>query len=162
MPFISRTPSPDVTVDLESFLRKHRWTTAAPMPRPLEPPHMVPGRDEVELRGLSPAVIDTITQVRAPSTRQLYTLKWRVATTWCSSQGEDPQRCVSVLSFLQQGLKKFLSAFTLKVYVAAIVDGRSLGKQDLIIRFLRGARRVNPQRPHLIPFWDLSVVLLGL
>ncbi|KAI2652486.1 ATP synthase subunit alpha [Labeo rohita] len=60
------------------------------------------------------------------------------------------------------------SPSTLKVYVAAIaayhdaVDGASLGKHQLIVRFLRGARRVNPPRPHLIPSWDLSVTLQGL
>ncbi len=53
-------------------------------------------------------------------------------------------------------------------YVAAItahhdaVDGRSLGKHDLIVRFLRGARRLNPPRPPLMPSWDLSIVLAGL
>ncbi len=56
----------------------------------------------------------------------------------------------------------------LKVYVAAIVahhdavNGTSLGKHHLIVRFLRCTRRVNPSRPHLIPSWDLSVVLAGL
>lgn len=72
-----------------------------------------------------------------------------------------------MLSFLQQGLEKYLSASTLKVYVVAIaayhdlVDGISLGRHNLIVRFLRGARRVNPSRLHLIASWDLSVVLLG-
>ncbi|KAI2662475.1 GTPase Der [Labeo rohita] len=42
------------------------------------------------------------------------------------------------------------------------VAGRSVGKHDLVIRFLRGARRLNPPRPHLIPSWDLAVVLRGL
>lgn len=42
------------------------------------------------------------------------------------------------------------------------VEGKSLGKHDLLIRFLRGTRRLNPPRPHLIPTCDLSVVLLGL
>ncbi|KAI2646551.1 ORF V: Enzymatic polyprotein [Labeo rohita] len=37
-----------------------------------------------------------------------------------------------------------------------------LGKHQLIMRFLRGARRVNPPRPHLVPSWDLSVTLQGL
>ncbi|KAI2645254.1 Gag-Pro-Pol polyprotein [Labeo rohita] len=135
-----------------------------------------PRPDLWNLHVWSPAVIDTITQARAPSTRQLYALKWHVFTRWCASRGEDPQRCGlgAVLSFLQQGLEKRLSASTLKVYVAAVaanhdlVDGRSLGKHDLIrkhdliIRFLRGTRRINPPRPRLIPSWDLSVVLLGL
>ena len=42
------------------------------------------------------------------------------------------------------------------------VDGKSLGKHDLIIRFLRGARRLNPPRPHQVPSWDLAVVLSAL
>ncbi len=73
-----------------------------------------------------------------------------------------------MLSFLQERLERRLSPSTLKVYVAAIaahhdaVDGRSLGKHDLIVRFLRGARRLNPPRLPLRPSWDLSIVLAGL
>ncbi len=73
-----------------------------------------------------------------------------------------------MLSFLQERLEHRLSPSTLKVYVAAIaahhdaVDGRSLGKHDLIVRFLKGARRMNPSRPPLVPSWDLSIVLAGL
>ncbi len=54
------------------------------------------------------------------------------------------------------------------MYVAAIaahhnaVDGKSVGKHDLVIRFLRGARRLNPPRPHLVPTWDLPSVLSAL
>ncbi len=54
------------------------------------------------------------------------------------------------------------------MYVAAIaahhdaVDGKSLGKHDLVIRFLRGARRLNPPRPHLVPSWDIPSVLSAL
>ncbi len=73
-----------------------------------------------------------------------------------------------VLSFLQERLEHRLSLSTLKVYVAAItahqdaVDGRSLGKHDLIVRFLKGARRMNPSRLPLVPSWDLSIALAGL
>ncbi len=42
------------------------------------------------------------------------------------------------------------------------MDGRSLGKHDLIVRFLRGARRLNPPRPPLVPSWDLSTILAVL
>ncbi len=55
-------------------------------------------------------------------------------------------------AFLQERLERRLSPSTLKVYVAAVaahhdaVDGRSLGKYDLIVRFLKGARRMNPSR----------------
>ncbi|KAI2647428.1 Dimethyl sulfoxide/trimethylamine N-oxide reductase [Labeo rohita] len=78
----------------------------APVPRSLEPPPMVPGHDQEDFRDLSLSV--------------------------------DPQRCdiESVLSFLQGGLDRHLSASTLKVHVAAIsanhdlVDGRSALQQD--------------------------------
>ncbi|KAL0149369.1 hypothetical protein M9458_055407, partial [Cirrhinus mrigala] len=142
----------------------------APASRPLEPARLAPGRDASDLSGLSQAVIDTISQSRAPSTRQAYALRWGLFVDWCSSRREDPQRCpiAVVLSFLQEKLERRLSPSTLKVYVAAIaayhdaVDGASLGKHQLVVRFLRGARRVNPPRPHLIPSWDLSVTLRGL
>ncbi|KAL0187989.1 hypothetical protein M9458_015088, partial [Cirrhinus mrigala] len=142
----------------------------APAPRSLEPPPLVPGRDQEDFRDLSPSVVNTLLQARAPSTRRLYDLKWHIFVNWCPSHGKDPRSCgiKSVLSFLQEGLDRHLSASTLKVHVAAIsanhdlVGGRSVGKHDLIIRFLRGARRLNPPRSHLIPSWDLAVVLQGL
>ncbi len=142
----------------------------APASRSMEPPCVAPGRDAADLSGLPPSVVETIIQARAPSTRQTYALKWSLFATWCSSQREDPRRCTIgvVLSFLQERLERRLSPSTLKVYVAAIaahhdaVDGRSLGKHDLIVRFLKGARRMNPSRPPLVPSWDLSIVLAGL
>ncbi len=142
----------------------------APASRPVEPPCVAPGWDAADLSGLPQAVVETITQARAPSTRQAYALKWSLFANWCSSRREDPRRCTIgvVLSFLQERLERRLSPSTLKVYVAAIaahhdaVDGRSLGKHDLIVRFLRGARRLNPSRPPLMPSWDLSIVLVGL
>ncbi len=131
---------------------------------------MVLGRDAEVLSGLPPAVVNTITSARALSTRQAYRLKWNLFVDWCSPRREDPRRCpiAVVLSFLQDGLERRLSPSTLKVYVAAIaahhdaVDGKSLGKHDLVIRFLRGARRLNPPRPHLVPSWDLPSVLSAL
>ncbi len=147
------------------FLRE-----GAPVPRLVEPPRMVLGRDAEVLSGLPPAVVNTITSARALSTRQAYRLKWNLFINWCSPRREDPRRCpiAVVLSFLQDGLERRLSPSTLKVYVAAIaahhdaVDGKSLGKHDLVIRFLRGARRLNPPRPHLVPSWDLPSVLSAL
>ncbi len=146
------------------------WHHMAPASRSMEPPCVAPGRDAADLSGLPPAVVETIIQARAPSTRQTYALKWSLFATWCSSRREDPRRCTIgvVLSFLQERLESRLSPSTLKVYVAAIaahhdaVDGRSLGKHDLIVRLLKGARRMNPSRPPLVPYWDLSIVLAGL
>ncbi len=140
------------------------------MSRPLEASYLVPGRDAEVLGGLPQSVVDTITSARFPSTRRLYALKWNLFVDWCSSHREDPRRCPVrvVLSFLQEGLEHRLSPSTLKVYVAAIaahhdaVDGKSLGKHDLVVRFLRGARRLNPPRPTSVPSWDLSLVLMAL
>ncbi len=138
----------------------------APASRSVEPPCVAPGRDMADLSGLPPAVVETITQASAPSTRQTYALKWSLFATWCSSCREDPRRCTIgvVLSFLQERLECRLSPSTLKVYVAHqdAVDGRSLGKHDLIVRFLKGARRMNPSRSPLVPSWDLSIALAGL
>ncbi len=142
----------------------------APASRLVESPRMVPGRDAEVLGGLPPSVVNTITSARALSTRHAYRLKWNLFVGWCSSRREDPRRCpiAVVLSFLQDGLERRLSPSTLKVYVAAIaahhdaVDGKSVEKHDLVVRFLRGARRLNPPRPHLVPSWDLPSVLTAL
>ncbi|KAL0194518.1 hypothetical protein M9458_008090 [Cirrhinus mrigala] len=109
----------------------------APTPRPVEPPRVAPGRDAADLAGLPQAVVDTITQARAPSTRQAYALKWGLFVDWCSSRREDPQKCLIgvVLAFLQEGLERRLSPSTLKVYVATIAA--SLGKHHLVTRFLK-------------------------
>ncbi|KAI2643946.1 ORF V: Enzymatic polyprotein [Labeo rohita] len=81
--------------------------------------------------------------------------------------GEHTHSGKSSLYQAAEGLDRHLSASTLKVHGAIsanhdLVGGRSVGKHDLVIRFLRGARRLNPPRPHLIPSWDLAVVLRGL
>ncbi len=142
----------------------------APASRPLETSCLVPRRVAEVLGDLPQEVVDTITLARAPSTRHAFALKWNLFVEWCSSHREDPRRCPIrvVLSFLQQGLERRLSPSTLKVYVAAIaanhdpVEGKSVGKHDWVVRFLRGARRLNPPRPPSIPSWDLSLVLRAL
>ncbi len=119
----------------------------APTSRLVESPSMVPGWDAEVLGGLPPAVVNTITSARAPSTRHAYRLKWNLFVDWCSPRREDPLGCpiAVVLSFLQDGLERRLSPSTLKVYVAHFeavaahhdtVDGKSVGKHDLVIRFV--------------------------
>ncbi len=118
----------------------------APTSSPLETSCLVPRRDAEVLSDLPQEVVDTITLARAPSTKHAYALKWNLFVEWCSSHTEDPRRCPIrvVLSFLQQGLERRLSPSTLKVYVAAIaanhdpVEGKSVGKHDWVVRFLRG------------------------
>ncbi len=136
----------------------------------LATPCVVPGRDAEVLGDLPQEVALTIASAQAPSTRRAYALKWNLFVKWCSSHREDPRRCSirAVLSFLQQGLERRLPPSTLKVYVAAIsahhdpIEGRSVGKHDLVVRFLRGARRLNSPRPPSLPSWDLALVLRAL
>ncbi len=107
---------------------------------------------------------------RELSTRHAYALKLNLFVEWCSSHREDPGKCPIrvVLSFLQQRLERRLSPSILNAYVATIaanhdpVDGKLVGKHDWVIRFLRGARRLNPPWPPSIPSWDLSLVLRAL
>lgn len=60
-----------------------------------------------------------------------------------------------VLSFLRELLDAGCTPSTLKVYVAAItafhapVAGQSLGRNDLVVRFLKGARRLNPRHGYI-------------
>ncbi len=87
----------------EGFTDLEMGHLVAPTSRPL---------DAEVLGDLPQEVVNTITSVRAPSTRHAY--------------------------------------FKL------------VGKHDWVIRFIRGARRLNPPRPPSIPSWDLSLVLRAL
>ncbi len=123
-----------------------------------------------EPASLPERVLNTIFEARAPSTRCLYALKWSVFSTWCLDHGENPSTSdlSVVLSFLQELLDKGCSPSTLKVYVASIaashapLAGQSVGSNNSVVRFLRGARRLNPPRPLTVPTWDLPTLLRAL
>ncbi len=112
-----------------------------------------------------PNVLKTISQARAPSTRRLYSLKWSVFSTWCTTRGPEVCDISLILSFPQELLEKGHSLFMLKAYVASIaashapIDGQSVGRNNLVVRFLKGSRRLNPPRPVTVPTWDLLTVL---
>lgn len=71
------------------------------------------------------------------------------------TRGEDPISCdiPLVLSFLQELLNAGRSPSMLKVYMAAIaanhapVASQFLGRNTLVVHFLRGAIRLNLPRP---------------
>ncbi len=123
-----------------------------------------------EPTGIPERVLNTISEARAPSTRRLYALKWSVFSTWCLNRGENPStsELAVVLSFLQELLDKGCSHSTLKVFVAAIaafhapIAGQSVGRDNSVVRFLKGARRLNPPWPLTVPTWDLPTVLRAL
>ncbi len=131
---------------------------------------MAPEGAQLIASGLSTEVVETILQSRAPSTRKLYGLKWRLFTCWCGDHQLDPVNCPvgTVLEFLQARFSAGLSHSTLRVYVAAIASyhapmgGQSVGKDPLITRFLRGVMRLRPRVRSRVPPWDLAVVLEAL
>ncbi len=142
----------------------------APEPGTMEPSCVdAPGLSG-EIDALQSRVIDTLTEARAPSTRRLYALKWGVFVKWCHQAHIDPVTCtvLDVLSFLQYRLDSGSLPLTLKVYVAAIAafrspqGGQSIGRDPMVVSFLKGARRLHPPRPPSVPPWDLEVVLRAL
>ncbi len=96
-------------------------------------------------------ILNTMAEARAPSTRCLYALKWAIFSTWCQDRDLDPATSdVSVvLSFMQEMLDKQRSSSTIKVYAAAIaafhapIASRSVGRDSVVTKFLRGARRMS-------------------
>ncbi len=130
----------------------------APMSRPLETPCLVPGRDAEVLGDLpqggsrhhhfgESTVYETCLRLEVEPVRRMVLF----------SQRRPPEiaRSESLLSFLQQGLERRLSSSTLKVYVATIaanhdpVEGKSVGKHDWVVRFLRGGKKAESSTPPL-------------
>ncbi|KAI2663988.1 dTTP/UTP pyrophosphatase [Labeo rohita] len=147
-------------------------------PLPAGGQHLAPGPSSSAALGLAiginsplehcdPAVIHTISNARASSTRQIYASRWKLFSAWCEEHALNPATCdiPSVLRFLQRLLEEGKAAATLKVYVAAIsahhvpVEGSSLGSHKLVCSFLKGARRLKPVRNPHFPVWDLPTVL---
>ncbi len=142
----------------------------SPPPRVVEAVGVAPEGAQLIASGLSTEVVETILQSRAPSTRKLYALKWRLFTSWCGDCQLDLVNCPigTVLDFLQARFSAGLTHSTLKVYVAAIAAyhaplcGQLVGKDPLVTRFLQGVMRLRPQVRSRVPPWDLAVVLEAL
>ncbi len=96
--------------------------------------------------GLSTKVVETILPSRAPSTRKLYVLKWRVFNSWCSNHQLDPVNC-----WYSAGVHaRAFHCRASPVHFKSLCDGHSyhiplggmsLGKDPLVSRFLRGTLR---------------------
>ncbi len=90
-----------------------------------------------------------------------------MVSLFCTGHSLDPSSCdvIHVLNFLQELLVKGRTPSMLKVYVAANhapVADRSIWQNNLIVKFLRGAGKLNFLRPHSVPIWDLSIILNAL
>ncbi|KAI2666671.1 Transposon Ty3-G Gag-Pol polyprotein [Labeo rohita] len=168
---VDRAPNGSPVADpvTERSLISGKRLGVAPQAGVMEPACLA-GECRGQTLNISQRVLDTIAEARAPSIRRLYSLKWKVFSSWCVTKDEDPASCdVSViLSFLQDCLDAGRTPSALKVYVAAIsafhvpIGDRSVGRHHLVTSFLRGARRLRPFRPSMVPVWDLSLVLSAL
>jgi len=102
---------------------------------------------------------------RTPSMGKLYTLKWKVFTSWCRMREWDPD---SDLEFLQDCFLARLSPSNLKVYLVAIavyhvpLGGASLGRNPPITCFLCATLGLRPAICTRDPSWDLAIVLEGI
>ncbi len=108
----------------------------APRPDLWKTPCVVSGRDAEVLGDLPQEVALTIASAWAPSTRRAYALKWK------------PVRRMVFLS--PWGPLEMFDVAAISLHHVP-VEGRSVGKHNLIVRFLRGARRLNPPRPPSLP-----------
>ncbi|KAI2646583.1 hypothetical protein H4Q32_028957 [Labeo rohita] len=123
-----------------------------PSPGVVEVMGVAPEGAHLVASGLSTEVVETILQSRAPSMRKLYTLKWKLFTSWCRHRQRDPVNCPvgTVLEFLQDQFSAGLAHSILKVYMAAIsayhalLGGSSVGRNPLVTGFLHGALRLRP------------------
>ncbi len=142
----------------------------SPPPRVVEAVGVAPEGAQLIVSGLSTEVVETILQSRAPSTRKLYALKWRLFTSWCGDRQLDPVNCPisTVLEFLQACFSAGLTHSTLKVYVAAIaayhapLGGQSVGKDPLVTCFLRGMMRLRPPAREAYAMWWIRMLFYSL
>ena len=119
---------------------------------------------------LSEAILETINNARAPSTRANYQQRWMFFSSWCQNRELDPVTCrvALVLLFLQSLLDLGRAASTLRVYTAAIsvfhetVGDLSVGKPPMVSQFLKGVNHLRPGRSLRAPSWDLPLVLKSL
>lgn len=129
---------------LPGFLIPGRGSNSASLTGAMAPAGSPAERSALRASGLPPGVIATIQNARAPSTRDLYSLKWRAFESWCQDRHLVPFQCsaVDILSFLQELLELGCSFSTIKVYLSAIsachvgFEGVTPGAHPLTVRFI--------------------------
>ena len=135
-----------------------------------EPSCMALERQHLTSLGLEGGVVETLQALRAPSTQLQYKSKWRVFRDWCHAKNKDPLtfHISVILSFLQHLFVLGRAESTIRGYLAAVstvhdkCEGFSPGAHPLASQFLRGVRWRHPPQKHLLPPWDLQVVLGAL
>ena len=111
-----------------------------------------------EAQGYAPAVVSTMLQAWAPSTKECYCPKWEAFKAWCSVKSLDPFNCPlqCVLEYLNILLDRKLAPATIRVYASAINAHCDREAEPIFTSpagqlFFKGLSRARPP-----PSWDLA------
>lgn len=121
--------------------------SALPISKVIQPDSLEVDPSLLRVRGLSIAVLSTLSQSRSVSMKKAYTGSGRSAWPVCLDREmmEAILHSGQMLEFLWNGLDRRLSTSTLKVQVAAmsIFQGRPLFQEPLVMRLIKGSIRVS-------------------
>ncbi len=117
----------------------------------MESVHLASQLSLLTLDSLSHQVLKTMSKASGPFTRRLYTHRWRAFKNCCTSKGQDSVNCPfsGVLSFLQEFRMTAIcplcsSVCSCHISILSDIDRLSVWRNNLVIRFLWGARQLNP------------------
>lgn len=113
--------------------------------------------------GFSEAVVHTMLQARQPVSSRIYYRMWRAHFQWCKQRNLHPLRfsVAILLAFLQSGLELGLALSSLKGQVSplSVLFHRALASNKDIRTFIQAVSRLRPPLKHLVPPWDLNLIL---
>jgi hypothetical protein len=142
----------------------------APGPRQISDDGLEVERRRLLQEGFSAEVVETIQCSIRNSTKEVYNRQWKIYRDWCDQRSIDP--CTAsvsqVCAFLQTLLIKKAAYRTIAVYRSTIskyhieIDGKPIGQNPRVCRFLKGVFHKNPPVRSLVPSWDLDIVLRAL
>ncbi len=101
---------------------------------------MAPEGPDPLLMACDQEVVQTIMDLRAPSTKALYANRWKIFAEWCRAHKEVPERSSvpMILHFLQPLLERKLSASTLRVG-----EGGSISAKFTFLLAMASAKHVS-------------------
>ncbi len=93
---------------------------------------VAPEGAQLIVSGLSTEVAETILQFRAPSTRKLYALKWKLFTSWCGDRQLDPVNCpIDPFTVYVTGKFEVRSAHVgVRTFIPSHCVNQSISRQD--------------------------------
>ncbi len=142
----------------------------APGLRQVESGGLETERERLSHEGFSEEVINTMQCSVRGSTKKVYDRQWKQFADWCGERHCDPcSASVSIVcAFLQYLFNKGAAYRTIAVFRSALskyhvgVDGKPIGQNLRVCKFLKGVFNKRPPIRSLIPSWNLEVVLRAL